>query len=403
MLWATPANAIPAFARKYSASCTTCHTAWPKLNSFGRQFKENGYKFARGEQGKNQVISDFLEWDKTVPVTGILVGRPYDKKSGRDSDGETNKVKLRALHEIEILIAGVFYKDVSGYFELEAEDETGFEIEVPHHAMSYHPSPYANVFLAYAAGHWADPYDTYADHRRMTRAHASVGDQAFGGADNGGKERNSHQQLSVNGRPIPSLFYNVGVTGLANDPEGEDPNTYFGRLAFDITPNIMVGVYGTKGAHRNAEFDTDIDGDPDTTDPDYTLKDDLDFTRAGVDAQAEFMNFRVSGVYYKAQDDVAVVNGPSDVTILKKQDNSAAYVEGMYVFKNGSRPWFVPLVRADQYTKNDGNDDYASVTTNVTYYYSENVKAYLEYWKETKRPDKNDKGSRVTLQVFAAF
>ncbi len=86
-VWATPANAIPAFARKYAATCTTCHTAWPKLNSFGRQFKENGYKFTRGEQGKNQVISDFLEWDKTVPVTGILVGRPYDKKSGRDDDG----------------------------------------------------------------------------------------------------------------------------------------------------------------------------------------------------------------------------------------------------------------------------------------------------------------------------
>ena len=31
------AEAIPAFARKYSVSCMTCHVAFPQLNSFGRE------------------------------------------------------------------------------------------------------------------------------------------------------------------------------------------------------------------------------------------------------------------------------------------------------------------------------------------------------------------------------
>src|SRR5215471_3020200 len=38
-------HAIPAFARQYQTSCTTCHTDFPKLNDFGKAFKDAGFKF----------------------------------------------------------------------------------------------------------------------------------------------------------------------------------------------------------------------------------------------------------------------------------------------------------------------------------------------------------------------
>ena len=34
------ANGIPAFARKYQTSCTTCHDSFPHLNDFGKAFKD---------------------------------------------------------------------------------------------------------------------------------------------------------------------------------------------------------------------------------------------------------------------------------------------------------------------------------------------------------------------------
>jgi hypothetical protein len=40
-----PADAIPAFARKYETSCLTCHTVYPKLTPFGEAFRRNGYRF----------------------------------------------------------------------------------------------------------------------------------------------------------------------------------------------------------------------------------------------------------------------------------------------------------------------------------------------------------------------
>jgi len=44
----TPAQAIPAFARQMGVECTACHTAYPQLNAFGREFKLNGYTQSAG-------------------------------------------------------------------------------------------------------------------------------------------------------------------------------------------------------------------------------------------------------------------------------------------------------------------------------------------------------------------
>jgi hypothetical protein len=44
VLIASDAYAIPAFARKYKAPCNTCHTVFPQLNRFGRDFRDNGFR-----------------------------------------------------------------------------------------------------------------------------------------------------------------------------------------------------------------------------------------------------------------------------------------------------------------------------------------------------------------------
>ncbi len=44
------ARAIPAFARKYQTSCSTCHNNFPELNDFGEAFKKNGFKFPKDDE-----------------------------------------------------------------------------------------------------------------------------------------------------------------------------------------------------------------------------------------------------------------------------------------------------------------------------------------------------------------
>ena len=50
VLVAADAQAIPAFARKYKVGCNTCHTIYPQLNRFGRDFRDNGFRTAEEVQ-----------------------------------------------------------------------------------------------------------------------------------------------------------------------------------------------------------------------------------------------------------------------------------------------------------------------------------------------------------------
>ena len=45
----TPADAIPAFARRYRVSCMLCHNPVPVLNDFGDRFAADGFRLATGE------------------------------------------------------------------------------------------------------------------------------------------------------------------------------------------------------------------------------------------------------------------------------------------------------------------------------------------------------------------
>ena len=122
-------EAVPSFARKYSLSCTECHSAFPKLNAYGRQFKINGYVRERGKTEK-AIITEVAEsgqkpliMEQVFPWGALTKLRPYDQKQGSGA-------KLRAFHELELFIAGNITENFSYFTEVESEDETDFEPEL---------------------------------------------------------------------------------------------------------------------------------------------------------------------------------------------------------------------------------------------------------------------------------
>jgi hypothetical protein len=60
------ASAIPPFARQYGTSCSTCHIDFPKLNDFGKAFKDAGFKFPKNDE-------DF------VKIPPVMLGAPAQK------------------------------------------------------------------------------------------------------------------------------------------------------------------------------------------------------------------------------------------------------------------------------------------------------------------------------------
>ncbi len=61
------AAAIPAFSRQYGTSCTTCHVDFPKLNDFGKAFKDAGFKFPKDDES-------------FVKIPPVMLGSPAQKE-----------------------------------------------------------------------------------------------------------------------------------------------------------------------------------------------------------------------------------------------------------------------------------------------------------------------------------
>ena len=61
------ADAIPAFSRMYGTSCSTCHVDFPKLNDFGKAFKDAGFKFPKDDE-------------TFVKVQPVMLGSPAQKE-----------------------------------------------------------------------------------------------------------------------------------------------------------------------------------------------------------------------------------------------------------------------------------------------------------------------------------
>lgn len=68
--YASPAGAIPAFARKYRVSCSMCHAPVPRLNEVGENFAANGFEFAVGEEPRDTIDTGdpFLRLQQTLPL-----------------------------------------------------------------------------------------------------------------------------------------------------------------------------------------------------------------------------------------------------------------------------------------------------------------------------------------------
>jgi len=356
------AYAIPSFAKRHGIACANCHTAWPQLNATGRKFKELGYRLPE-EMDEDIKLSDLF--DESFPVDGILVARPYDKK-------ESGERKIRAMHEVEILIAGIIGKNWSGFMEIEAEDETGFEPEIPAANITYNYHPALNVQFSWGSYFWSDGYGLLANHFRLTRGPVKVIGEAFGGAD--GTLLSSRQTVGIYGRPLPNLFYNIGYSGIADDAEGNEASNLHARIAYDIRPGLMIGGFSITGENATT---------------------DREFMRNGLDFQADIGDARLQGAYVRATDDVlAPATG--------EEDNDAFSLQGMYVLKQGKHPSWVPLVRYDSYERT-GGDSYDELTLNLSYYFAQNVKGFIEYWKQIDVPDGKTEDSRLTFQLSIGF
>lgn len=366
------AKAVPTFARRTGVACSGCHYAVPALNAFGRQFKMNGYRLAPGAKPA-RTFNDYLNLDKSFPIAAALVARPYNKVKGENSN-------IQAVHELELYIAGSFGKNWSGFLEFAGEPGEGAEVD--HGQVTYSIAPEFNLQIAYGPTFWSDPYDTLTHMRRLRVGASSVIDSAFGGADGDLGIGENRQYVSVNGRVANKLFYSVGYGSQLDNAEGGDPKTFLGRVAFDVLPNVMVGAFTVNGTCTTQSGS------------DSCVLADRDYSRTGADFQADYDNWRFTGVYMKAKDD--------DLAGLTQETNNVYTGRVVYTFRDNGRPTYVPFFQYDSHEQMNGTETIKDTTFGFIKFFDENIKATLEY-TDTKGDGTTPDDTRFVIQVAAYF
>ena len=106
------AFAVPAFARRYKFSCTTCHDPFPRLKDYGDEFAGNGFIEPKEEKPRDYISAgdDKLWLNKTFPIAVR-----FDAFTMLETKGDVEK-DLQTPYGVKLLSGGTLYKNIGYYF-----------------------------------------------------------------------------------------------------------------------------------------------------------------------------------------------------------------------------------------------------------------------------------------------
>lgn len=126
--FAVPAHAIPAFARKYNLSCTTCHAPAPRLKAYGEDFAGNGFRLPDGEEPR-RAYQDTGDPDLLLQRDVPLAVR-FDAYGVYETRDDEDVADLQVPWGIKLLSGGSVMEDVGYYvyfYMAEKGDVAGVE------------------------------------------------------------------------------------------------------------------------------------------------------------------------------------------------------------------------------------------------------------------------------------
>lgn len=402
----TRAEAIPAFARKYGVSCSTCHSAWPILNQVGQNFRDNGYQFGLGKDDPVTLSNAYVPL--AIRATGAY---QYQKVTNQLTDAGNTDVKTGGVPTpgADLLTAGVVAKNLS-YLVVAA----GFTSDEP----AAIESAWARVSNI-AGSSWLNVRVGKFELDLPASSHRGVSllaDYAAYGATNAGIAFNLGENqtgVEIDGHNANSATrYSLSIVSPNEDPGSSgawSSPTVYGHVqqAFDLSNTVLpwarVGLFGAQGRLPTAFEESGGEPIPGTG---TKLK---PFKRAGADLTAIFgypsTPFVVNATYVYGKDDAALGGDP---------DNSSfqgGFVEVNWVpvsdLEYDATPWLV-FARYDAVKYKSGPGDLSGVTAGVRRYLALGPRAsmalHVEFHQDKVKGASSDFTSGdpldVTTQAF---
>jgi hypothetical protein len=121
MLFPQSAQAIPAFARQYNLTCVTCHAAFPRLNSFGKDFISQNYRLPNWKETTAEIGDDMLALPKFPPFA-IRAQAYVTERQGKEIDpvtgptGNSANFDFQSPYLIKLLSSAPLSDHITYYF-----------------------------------------------------------------------------------------------------------------------------------------------------------------------------------------------------------------------------------------------------------------------------------------------
>ncbi len=113
----TESQALPSWARKYNAACGMCHfPVYPRLNSFGQQFRRAGYR----------TPIEFGEPQDFTQVNELFAGRIRAQFAYENNEDEIEKTEFR-FPEVAFYYSGAISRNFSAWIHATANNSTNVD------------------------------------------------------------------------------------------------------------------------------------------------------------------------------------------------------------------------------------------------------------------------------------
>lgn len=255
------AEAVSQFSRKYKVECSTCHTAFPRLNLFGEEFMRNGFQWPGekpdGDKVGKEEVSEELVIDEVGNWLGArlsLTAVEYESNGLTKNGDPQSSLNFGNSNWLQLFVAGSLFKDVSIFIEQEFEND-GSKFSWFHLFFTNLSGTYANVQVGRLS-----PVDftPFSDRLRIWQKSDILNIKSSGGnGENSVNIRSSRPGIQYYGYAGPLVWFG----GLDNGKDFSDTDrakNYWAGARLYVPFNMEGSFSGTSvGYHFYQGIDHD--------------------------------------------------------------------------------------------------------------------------------------------------
>jgi hypothetical protein len=267
---------IPAFARKYKTSCSTCHAAAPKLNVLGEAFRLNGYRFPENDAllRKEQPVPLGAEpwkelwpraiWPGELPAIPPVSLRVVSDVRVTNDDMADYSWTYLFPNEIYALAGGTLGESIGFFVEAEWTQDEGIEViqaKIPFQdPLPFLPDRSFNL--------WVGKQNLYlltlgqrqidrAERQRLLWGDYAISELVLRDPSTGDSLRSlndlelrfSQPGIEINGIVSRRAYYALGVTQGSTDfaADNNDRKDFYYKLRYKLGGLALDGAYDPGG------------------------------------------------------------------------------------------------------------------------------------------------------------